>query len=345
VLGRPGEARRVIQHALEVSAAERGPVLRGTADMHTGLAMVLRERNELEAARRHLAMSAEFGEGAELPQNPYRWRVADALLRPAEGDPDGAPARIGEAARLYVADMFPNVRPVAATRARILVAQGRLEEAARWQREADVGSDDALTYMREYEHITLARLLLAEDLKGGGTGGRALPLLRRLLEAAEAGGRNGSVIELSILLALASRHAGIEAALKPLGRALSLAAPEGYVRVFLNEGPPMEALLKAATKRQIGADHAKRILAAFGPAQPKPALHPDLIEALSERELDVLRLLGSDLGGPEIARELAISENTMRTHTRNIYDKLGVNSRRAAVSRAEELHLLTRRKV
>jgi LuxR family maltose regulon positive regulatory protein len=86
------------------------------------------------------------------------------------------------------------------------------------------------------------------------------------------------------------------------------------------------------------------VLEAFGPGQPKPNTHPDLIEALSERELDVMRLLGSDLGGPEIARALAISENTMRTHTRNIYEKLGVNSRRAAVSRAEELQLLTRRK-
>lgn len=343
VLGRLREAEQAFEHALEVSAAERGPVLRGTADMHTGLAMVLRERNELGAARRHLLTSAELGEGGGLPQNPYRWRVADALLKQDEGDLDGARASIEEAVRVYAADFFPNVRPVAATRARILVAQGRLDEAARWQREAGVGADDVLSYMREYEHITLARLLLAQDLKGG-VGARALPLLRRLLEAAEAGSRDGSVIEISVLLALAGRQAGMEEALKHLGRALSLAAPEGYVRIFVNEGPAMEALLKAAAKRQIGADYASRLLAVFGAPAPKPRMHPDLIEALSERELDVLRLLGSDLGGPEIARELAISENTMRTHTKNIYEKLGVNSRRAAVSRAEELQLLTRRK-
>jgi LuxR family maltose regulon positive regulatory protein len=344
-LGRLREATHIFEQALEASAAERGPVLRGTADIHTGLALVLRERSELEAARRHLLASAELGKGAGLPQNPYRWRVADSLLRQDEGDLDGARASIEEAVRVYAADMFPNVRPVAATRARILLAQNRYDEAARWRRDVGLAPDDALSFMREYEHITLARLLLAEDLKGGaGTGARALPLLRRLLEAAEAGGRNGSIIELSILLAIASRPAGIEEALKHLARALSLAAPEGYVRTFVDEGPSMEALLKAAAKRQIDAEYANRLLAAFGPAQPKPRMHPELIEALSERELDVLRLLGSDLGGPEIARELAISENTMRTHTKNIYEKLGVNSRRAAVSRAEELQLLTRRK-
>ncbi|MBD8065997.1 helix-turn-helix transcriptional regulator [Devosia sp. PTR5] len=344
-LGRLREAAHIFEYALEVSAAQRSPVLRGTADIHTGLALVLREQNDLEAARRHLLASAELGEGARLPQNPYRWRVADALLRQDEGDLDGARAVIETAVRMYAADMFPNVRPVAATRARILVAQGRLDEAARWRRDAGVGPDDAPSFMREYEHITLARLLLAEDLKGGGgTGARALPLLRRLLEAAQVGRRNGSIIELSILLALASRPAGIEEALKHLARALSLAAPEGYVRTFVDEGPSMEALLKAVVKRQIDAEYANRLLAAFGPAQPKPRMHPELIEALSERELDVLRLLGSDLGGPEIARELAISENTMRTHTKNIYEKLGVNSRRAAVSRAEELQLMTRRK-
>jgi LuxR family maltose regulon positive regulatory protein len=343
-LGQPREAERIFEGALHRSAVKGGAVLRGTADMHVGLSAIMRERNDLEAARRHLAISAELGESAGLPQYPYRWRVADALLRQDGGDRDGARRTIDEAQDVYVGDYFPNVQPVAATRARILIAQGRPEEAVRWQRDAGVGVDDELSYLREYEHITLVRLLLAQDMKAGLRAIPALTLLDRLLQAAEQGGRNGSIIELSILLALASRKNGIDEALHHLVRALSLAAPEGYVRVFINEGQPIEALLKVAAKRHIGADYANRLLGAFGPPQPKPSMHPDLIEALSERELDVLRLLGSDLGGPEIARELAISDNTMRTHTKNIYEKLGVNSRRAAVSRAEDLKLLTRRK-
>ncbi len=106
----------------------------------------------------------------------------------------------------------------------------------------------------------------------------------------------------------------------------------------------MEALLKVAVKRRIEPAFARTLLAAFGPPGDKPQAHADLIEPLSERELDVLRLLATDLGGPEIAWELMISPNTTRTHTKNIYDKLGVNNRRSAVRRAEELGLLTRGK-
>jgi LuxR family maltose regulon positive regulatory protein len=322
-----------------------GPVLRGTADMHTGLAMVLRERNDLAAARAHLEVGAKLGDTAGLPQHPYRWRVADALLRQDEGDPDGANAIIEDALRVYVPDFFPNIRPVAAARARLFIVQGRLEEAARWQREVGIGIEDSPSYFREFEHVTFARLRLAQDIKRGGKAdAETVAFLERLLLAADQGNRSGSVIELSILCALARRQESIGVALGHLERALSLAAPEGYVRAFVNEGPPMEALLKVAAKRHIGAHYSNQLLAAFGPALPRPAMHPELIEALSERELDVLRLLGSDLGGPEIARELAISDNTMRTHTKNIYEKLGVNSRRAAVSRAEELHLLARGK-
>jgi LuxR family maltose regulon positive regulatory protein len=130
----------------------------------------------------------------------------------------------------------------------------------------------------------------------------------------------------------------------PLERALTLAEPEGYVRIFVDEGLPMAALLEAAAKRRIAPDYTRQLLTALGKAEHKTPDKQDSkriqIEPLSERELDVLRLLGTELNGPEIARHLTVSLNTVRTHTKNLYAKLGVNSRRAAVRRAEELELL-----
>jgi LuxR family maltose regulon positive regulatory protein len=128
----------------------------------------------------------------------------------------------------------------------------------------------------------------------------------------------------------------------PLERALTLAEPEGYVRILVGEGPPMAVLLEAAAKRRIAPNHVRRLLTAFRTTPDRTIASQVLIDPLSERELDVLRLLATDLGGPDIARRLTVSLNTVRTHTRNIYAKLGVNNRRAAVHRAEELHLLSR---
>ena len=128
---------------------------------------------------------------------------------------------------------------------------------------------------------------------------------------------------------------------KQLERALTLAEPEGYVRVFVDEGPRLAALLQTAAKRGIAPGYVQRLLADFGIAGGGPHARQNLIEPLSERELDVLRLLATDLDGPEIASELLVSLNTMRTHTKSIYTKLGVNNRRAAVRRAEELALLS----
>jgi LuxR family maltose regulon positive regulatory protein len=338
--GRLHEAVAVCEQALEIASTPGGRVLRGTADMHAALSDLHRERNDFVTARQHLSKSQELGEQAGLPQHPYRWRVAAALLRRDEGDLEGAATLLDEAERLYVSDFFPYVRPVAAMRARIRIAQGKLDDAAGWQRDSGVRVDDALTYLREFEHITLARLLLVKDT--GST--QAAGLLARLLEEAVRGGRGGSVIEISILQALADRGAGDPASpLVPLERALSLAEPQGYVRLFVGEGERIVPLLKAALKRSITPPYTLKLLSAFElPAQKAPA-HPDLIEPLSDRELDVLRLLRSDLDGPDIARELMISLNTMRTHTKNIYEKLGVNSRRSAVHRAEELGLLVHR--
>ena len=143
-----------------------------------------------------------------------------------------------------------------------------------------------------------------------------------------------------MLQALANQMQGnVPAALVPLARALTLAEPQRYVRIFVDEGPPMAVLLGEAAKHGIVLNHVRQLLTAFPRTDDRTAVGQALMEPLSERELEVLRLLGTDLDGPEIARELVVSLNTMHTHTKNIYAKLGVNTRRAAVRRAEELHL------
>jgi LuxR family transcriptional regulator, maltose regulon positive regulatory protein len=343
--GRLGEALRTYEQALQLAGDQGGSVLRGTADMYVGMSEIARERDDLRAATQLLLRSQELGEHTGLPQNRYRWRVAMARAREAEGDLRGALDILNEAERLYVSDFFPNVRPVPALRARVWIAQGRLGDALSWAREQGLSVDDQLSYLREFEHITLARLLLAryQGERAERSAHEAARLLERLLLAAEAGGRTGRVIEILVLRALAHQALGdIPAALAALERAVTLAEPEGYVRIFADEGSPMTSLLKAAAKQETRRNYVRRLLAATSGIEHNGPTEQALIEPLSERELDVLRLLGSELDGPAIARELMVSLNTMRTHTKNIYAKLAVTSRRAAVRRTAELNLLPR---
>ena len=356
--GRLGDAMHTYEQALQLASEQGGSVLRGTADMYVGISEIHRERNDLPTATQYLLRSQELGEHLGLPQNPYRWRVAMARIREAEGDLGAALDLLNEAERLYVSDFFPNVRPVPAWRARVWVEQGALGEALGWARERGLSVDDDLSYLREFEHITLVRVLLAQPRaeRVEGSIDEATQLLDRLLQAAEEGGRTGSVIEILVLQALAHQTQGdLPAALGSLERALTLAEPEGYVRVFADEGAPMAILLRAAARvapgeqKGIARDDVRRLLAAVDKTEDSPPVsqglpedRQGLVEPLSKRELEVLRLLGTDLDGPDIARELVVSLNTVRTHTKNIYAKLGVNNRRAAVRRAEQLDLLSR---
>jgi LuxR family maltose regulon positive regulatory protein len=313
--------------------------------MHTGMSELFRERNDLETAAKHLFMSRELGEESGLSQNPYRSRVTAARIRQAQGDPDGALELLEEAERLYASDFSPDVRPVAAVKARVWIAQGNLSAAWGWAQERRVAAADELSYLHEFEHATLARLLLAQGTRDRAEDriAAAAELTERLLAAADDGGRTGSAIDILVVQALARHARGDPAgALSSLVRALALAEPEGYVRVFIDEGPPMVALLKLAAKSRTAPEYVRRLLAVAATTEgPAPVRQP-LIEPLSERELEVLHLLESDLDGPDMARELTVSLATVRTHTRNIYAKLGVNSRRAAVRRAAELGLLSR---
>jgi len=327
-----------------------------------------REYDDLQVATQLLLKSKELGEHTGFPQNRYRWRVAMARIREAQGDLDGALDLLDEAEHLYMSDFSPNVRPIAALKTRVWIAQGRLGEALGWVREQGLSAQDDLSHVREFEHITLARVLLARYKRDREDRSllEAMGLLARLLQAAEAGGRMRSVIEILVLQALAHQLQGnTPAARVPLDRALTLAEPEGYVRIFVDEGPPMAQLLREAAAPRLrpepGAPWARRghpeimtgytgkLLSAFEGGQPRsagesplpaaPASQP-LIEPLSQRELAVLRLFKSELSGPEIAQELVIALSTVRTHTKSIYNKLNVNSRRAAVKRATELDLL-----
>jgi LuxR family maltose regulon positive regulatory protein len=342
--GRLGEAMRHYEQGLRLAKRSPGSPLRGVSDMHVGMSELVYEWNDLEAATQHLQASTELGDRAGLAQNPYRWCVAMARLREAEGNFDAAIDLLDEAERLYTSDYFPNVRPIPAMRARVLIRQGRLNDASNWAHGEGVAVDDNLSYVREFDHVTLARLLLARSAFGGrdpSQDGRAF--LERLLGAAEQGGRWRSVIEILLLQAVAHRNAGdVVNALASMTRALTLAEPEGYVRLFVDELPSIATLLQAAAKQETTRRYARLLAHASGRANDTARLGQALIEPLSEREVDVLRLLATDMDGPGIANELLVSLSTVRSHTKSIYAKLGVNSRRAAVRRGEELDLMAR---
>ncbi|MCW2832950.1 MAG: ATP-dependent transcriptional regulator, MalT-like, LuxR family [Nocardioides sp.] len=349
VQGRLSAAVRTYRAALELADGHHTPVLRGRADMHVGLAARYHEQDDLPAARRELSVSRELGEHAGLPQDAYRWRVVMAAVREAEGDIEVAIDLLDEAERLYTGDFLPAVRPVPAIRARTWARHGHLDAALGWIKQVGVSLDDPLLYLREFEHVTLARVLLAQHERGVASTdlARVVRFLDRLLSAATDGHRAGSVVEIQLTRALALQRLGDdEPALTALGAALHLAEPEGYVRTFVDEGAPMATLLAAAGRRT-SSPYLARLRSALAtgrgtvsvPALPLPR-HESLVDPLSNRERDVLRLLDTELNGPDIARELVVSLNTVRTHTKNLYMKLGVTSRRAAVLRAKELDLL-----
>jgi LuxR family maltose regulon positive regulatory protein len=347
--GRLRDAMSIYERGLQLATQQSTPTLRGAADMHVGMSELYRERNDLNTAEQHLLKSKELGELNGLPKNPYRWRVAMARIREAQGELDGALDLLDEAERLYVGDFSPNVRPVLALKVRVWIAQGRLREALDWASKQGLSVDHDLSYVHEFERITLARLLLAIYKRDHEDSfiSDAMRLLERLLKSAEESGRTGNVIEILVLQALALQmQEDMPFALTALERALKLAEPEGYVRIFMDEGPSMAQLLSEAAACKIMLAYTEKLLVAFrdeqrtGEVSPRlPAPQP-LIEPLSQRELDILRLFKTELSGPEIAQELVIALSTVRTHTKSIYSKLNVNSRRAAVKQAIVLGLI-----
>jgi LuxR family maltose regulon positive regulatory protein len=232
---------------------------------------------------------------------------------------------------------------LSAWKVRIWLAQGKLEEAFRWVGESELDPAGELTYLHEMEYIVLARILIAQ-----GQLDEATTLLLRLLEVAEAGGRISKVIELLILQVLAFQAKGDkDRAMTTLEKALTLAEPESFFRIFVDEGPQMAHLLYEALSRGMAPDYVRRLLAAFPIAEPEKSdlsesqiPGSDIVEPLSEREIEVLQLIAEGFTNQEIATQLYISLNTVKVHTRNINGKLGAKNRTGAVVRARTLGIL-----
>ena len=343
--GQPSRARGLHEAALATATAGGEPYPRATADLHVGLAELDRELGDLSGAEARLETARELRERASITENRHRWFVARAQLREALGDHAGALQLLDQAAELYRPGFYPDLRPLAAMKARVHVSAGDLDAAGTWADERGTGVHDDPDYLHEYEQLTVVRLRIAEHRAGGDVAlAPVLRLLDRLHVAADATGRAGSVLEVGVLRALV-HHAGGDpaAASAALGRALVEAPePEGYARLLLDEGAAMHALLRlAAAGPGPLARHAGRLLGTSGPPVDVPAPAGTLLaDPLSHRELEVLRLLDSELTGPEIARNLYVSVNTLRTHTKRIFTKLDVGTRAAAVRRARDVGLL-----
>ena len=315
----------------------------GTGDLYRELAVIECERGHLEEAARYIEEANHCADGDALPDWQRRILVSSARIEEAKGNDGVALDLLDETERSSIRTPLPIVQATRALKARIVLRQGDMDEALRWARSLDTDPNGPSEYVREFEYAVYARVMAEKHRRSGDASNppQSLAILSALAQNAERDGRTIDLLEVLIATALVSAgHGDTEDALVPLRRALSLAEPIGMTRVFAVEGEPMSRLLNLALKPSPQGPFEERLAAMIRAETPTDPPRPAIVDPLSDRELDVLRLLDSELSGPEIARNLFISLNTLRTHTKHIYAKLAATNRRAALRRARELEYL-----
>jgi LuxR family maltose regulon positive regulatory protein len=344
------QAVKLFQDSFQL-AEQDGHVLAVAGYIHVELARTLYELNDLDAASQHLR------EGIELCQQLADGRaekIGHCLLARVQLAQEKSASVLDSIQKAKDADPSPgtpfDLRGGEYPQVWLWLKENKCQELKSWLKESSVNLDDVSFFKTKLTYTMHARVLIALGRKHpeGTYLDDALDLLKELLELAEKNGWGSKVIEILVLQALGRQSkGGTSQAMATLERALTLAEPGGFIRVFVDEGSPMGNLLYQALGRGISPDYVRRLLAAFPDVAPEQAGPPsaqtcesDLIEPLSERELEVLALVAEGLTNREIASRLYLALNTVKAHTRNIYGKLGVHSRTQAVARARTLRLL-----
>jgi LuxR family transcriptional regulator, maltose regulon positive regulatory protein len=319
---------------------------------HVGLAQILYERDELADALDQATQGVTLCRRLAYTPPLATGLAVVARIRHAHGDAAGAREAMGEAGQ---AGLSPQVtalfNPMPAQRARLLLAQGDVHAAAQWATAAGLSPGDEPDYPREPAYLVLARVLLAHNDPGA-----ALALLHRLLRVAASQDRVGSIIEIQALRALALASCGDRASARgALTEAVTLAGRHGYIRVLADEGAPMRALLTqlpvAGPDQQdvpdrVSPGYLAVLLRACGPTGPVPqriraaAAPPGLAEPLTDRELEVLRLLAAGRSNQRIAHDLVVALDTVKKHVTHVLGKLGAANRTEAAAQARELGLI-----
>lgn len=329
--GRLHEAEERLRMALRWADEQSGRRNHVSSPVLAGLGELLREQGDLAEAERLLQEGLERGRGGYAPKGIARAYVSLARLQGARGDfpalRRSLDAAMAHMSRIQVG--FGAQLALSACAVQWRLAQGDVAAAAEWVEQRLPSVEPAVAWVYEQEQIIRARLLLAQ-----GRAPEAGELLSRQAATARAGGRTGNWLAATVLEALAADAAGARAAaLNLLNEALAVAESEGYVRIFLDEGPAMVRLLEAAGHR-----YASRLLGVAPP--PARAVEQPLVEPLTDREREVLGLIAGGLTNPEIGARLYIAEGTVKRHISNIFGKLGVTHRTQALVRARELGLL-----
>jgi LuxR family maltose regulon positive regulatory protein len=338
------EAEETCQQALETDSEHRVRRVAAKSILYIPLSTVMCERNDLDAAEKCILQGIGLGEPGGYYRIVTYGYLNLALVKYTKRDLQGAVAALKTAYQAAKRmGMHGLIDQIASHQARLSVAEGDLTAANRWAREHEPFINRKSGYTRELEYLTLARVHLTQSNPK-----EALQLLTEAGQAAEGAGRTGSLIEILVLQAIALQMQGnVDQALIPLERALALGEPNGYVQTFISEGKPMEELLRQAVSRGISPDYATTLLAAFGKSSGKLGgaiilgnVDQSVIESLTERELQVLRLICTGMSNQQIAQQLMVVEGTVKTHISNIFGKLDVHNRTHAIARAKELGIL-----